>query len=602
MNETIAFSLCLILFCGVLAQWLAWRLGIPSILLLLLTGIALGPLTGVLSPDALFGPMLLPLVSVLVCIVLFEGGLNLRTAELRKVGRPFVGLATVGVLTTFLLSSLGAIYFLELPAKIATLFGAILIVTGPTVVIPLLQHARPSAKVASILRWEAIALDPVGAIFAVLVYETFLSQAHSKTLLDGIATLGIAIVVGAVSGGLGALMMLRGIRGGQIPEHLQNPAILATVLASYAAANTVQSESGLFAVTIFGAILGNQSEVELRHVVRFKETLSTLFLAILFILLGARLTMQEITGVSYGHLLFVLFLIFVVRPSTVFLSTFRSGLELREKVYLSGIAPRGIVAAAVCSVFALKLRANNIEAGEQLVPAMFTVILSTVTLSGILAAPLARRLKLVKEHPQGIVFLGSEPLTRAVAKAVKDAGFEVLLVENDWTKVTATRMEGLPTIFGDILSTGVGDALDLSTFGQLCAMSSDSSLNALACVRFRRVFGPENVYQLPPPAAPQGKKVEIREKERGRYLFGEAMSFRHLRNVFGDEPLVKTTKFTNEFTYQSYLDSRATETAPLFLIAAPDRIVPITAEQSLQPSAGQGLVSLIVRAEASEMR
>ncbi|WP_053057952.1 cation:proton antiporter [Rubrobacter aplysinae] len=387
---------------GVGAQWLAARLGIPSILCLLLVGLLVGPVTGIIDPDALLGDLLSPVASLLVSVILFEGGLNLRVAEVRGVRRAVRGLISVGVLLTWLLTSVAAYYLLGLGIQVSVLLGALLVVSGPTVVLPLLEHARPRERLNSALKWEGILVDPIGAILAVLVFQGILAASSGEepaSLLAGFALTVLAgLLAGAAGGGFLFVVLLRG----WVPEHLRNGVTLAVVLLTFAVSDLIRAESGLLAVTLMGLVLANQRRVAVEGIIDFKEELRELFLAILFILLSARLGLEELGAVAtLGTLFFVLGLVLVVRPLAVLASTYRSGLSGRERAFLSWMAPRGIVAASVASVFGLKLSAAGVPGAEALAPLAFLVILATVAVYGLSAAPVARRLGVSRDTPEG---------------------------------------------------------------------------------------------------------------------------------------------------------------------------------------------------------
>ena len=383
---------------GIGAQWLASRLGIPSILCLLVVGLLAGPVAGLIDPDALLGDLLFPLVSLLVSVILFEGGLNLRVSEFRGVRKVVRRLISVGVFLTWVLTSLAAYFLLGIGIELSVLLGAILVVSGPTVVLPLLEHARPMERLNSVLKWEGIMVDPVGAILAVLVFQgilAFNSGEESSSLVAGFAlTILAGLLMGAVGGGFLFLALVRG----WVPENLRNGVTLAVVLVTFAVSDLIRAESGLLAVTLMGLALANQRRVSVEGIVDFKEELRDLFLAILFIVLSARLSLEELASVATpGTLAFVLVLILLVRPAAILVSTFRSDLPRRERAFLSWMAPRGIVAASVASVFGLQLADSGVPGAEALTPLAFLVILATVAVYGLTTAPVARRLGVAKE-------------------------------------------------------------------------------------------------------------------------------------------------------------------------------------------------------------
>lgn len=360
-SAQILFGVTLIIVLGVAAQWLAWRLHVPSILLLLLFGFLGGPIAGQLQPDALFGELLLPFVSVSVGLILYEEGLSLRLTELPKVGGVVRNLVTTGAFVTWAISTLASAWLFDLPGELAVLLGAILVVTGPTVIQPLLQHIRPSGATGSILKWEGIVIDPVGALLAVLVFEAVSAGELREATAHVLGGVLKTIIVGGGLGVVAAGMLSFALRRYWVPDFLQNAVSLMLVLATFAASNAAQHESGLFAATVMGITLANQRSVDVRHIVEFKENLRVLLISGLFIVLAARLEVSSLLAVSFRGMVLVLLLVAVARPLCVWVSTVRSKLSAKERLFLSAMAPRGIVAAAVASVFAIRLEQIGYE-------------------------------------------------------------------------------------------------------------------------------------------------------------------------------------------------------------------------------------------------
>ncbi len=364
--EEILLRLAGILAAGVGAQWLAWRLRFPSILLLLVAGFILGPVSGFVDPDELLGDLLLPFVSVAVAVILFEGGLSLRLRDLLDTGGVVPRLVTVGAAVTGLLGALGAHVIIGLDEGVAILAGAILIVTGPTVIVPMLEQIRPIGRVSTILRWEGIVIDPIGATLAVLVFGGVvvgdLGDASSLAI-EGVAkTLGAGILIGGGAGFVLALLLGRY----WIPDALQNAVTLTFVVGVTTVCDTIQDESGLLAAVVMGVVLANQRLATVRHIIYFKENIRVLLLAGLFIVLAARLSFDDIEAVGFEGLIFIALMIVVVRPLSVFASTAGSALSWQERLFLSGVAPRGVVAASVASIFAIGLAEEGIGDANQL--------------------------------------------------------------------------------------------------------------------------------------------------------------------------------------------------------------------------------------------
>ncbi|UCD16455.1 MAG: sodium:proton antiporter [Candidatus Zixiibacteriota bacterium] len=586
-------GLASVIVLGIAAQWLAWRLHLPSILLLLIFGIIAGPVTGILSPDALFGELLFPLVSVSVAIILFEGGLSLRLDELRQVGGVVVKLTTVGIFCTWIMVFGAAGIIIGIDPAPAILLGAVLVVSGPTVIIPLLRYVRPIGKVGSIVKWEGIVNDPIGAILAVLVFEVILAGGMEQGTL--VAILGVikAAVFGTVIGLLGALAIVLLLKRYLIPDFLQNPMSLMLVVVSYAAANGIQPESGLLAVTVMGIALANQKYVSIRHITEFKENLRVLLISSLFVILAARLTIEQLSLFDAANWIFVAALIFIVRPAATFISTFGSSLVWRERLFLAWMAPRGIVAAAVVSVFSIRLAEIGFPEFERLVPITFQVIIGTVAVYGLTAVPAARWLKLARPNPQGILFAGAHPWAQIIARIIKDEGFQCVLIDTNWANVTAARKAGCTAYYANILSENLLHDVQLDGIGRLLALTPNEEVNSLAALHFIDLFGRSEVYQLPPRNAARNGKQSMPRHLHGRYLFKPEATFEYLEARFQSGAIVKKTDITEEFTYESFVGMYGNTAIPMLAVTESRSLRIYTAEAFSPPKPGEILIGIV---------
>ena len=404
--EQTGLILALIVAAGVVLQWFSWWLKIPAILLLLAAGMTAGPVTGWLDPDVLFGDLLFPIASLGVAVILFEGSLTLRWHEVRGQERMVRNLVTIGALITWGAIGATAHWILDLPWSLALLLGALLTVTGPTVIVPLLRTVRPVQRIAHILRWEGIIIDPVGALLAVLVFEFILSGERGHTLV----VLAGAIAGGSAIGLAGGWTLAELLRRHKIPEYLHNSVALALVLAVFSLANLAVEESGLLAVTVMGILLANRKDIDTEDILNFKETLSVLLISFLFIVLAARMDLEILTNLGWDAALFFAAIVIVVRPLMVLVSGIGSKLPWREQALIAGVAPRGIVAAAVSALFAIKLERVGIPEAGQLVALTFMVIVGTVVLQSLTARPMARWLRVAEPEPRGVLIVGGNPV------------------------------------------------------------------------------------------------------------------------------------------------------------------------------------------------
>lgn len=598
MADDLLLGLASIIILGIGAEWLAWRIRLPSILLLLIFGFIAGSVTGFLKPDEMFGDLLLPIVSLAVAIILFEGGLNLKISELRRIGSVVRNLVTIGVLATWLIGGTAAFFLLNLELPLAILLGAILVVTGPTVIVPLLRHLRPGGQVGSILKWEGIVIDPIGAVLAVLVFEVIIASSAQEATALVITSLLKTIFAGGAIGAGGAIILILLLRSYRIPDFLHSAVTLTMVIGAFTASNLIQNESGLLAATVMGITLANQKSVSIRQISKFKENLSLILISSLFILLAARLNLDNLAQtIGLGSLGFVAVLMLIARPLSVALSTARSALSLKERLFLSWLAPRGIVAAAITSVFALRLVEAGYPQAELLVPLAFIVIAGTVAVYGLTATPVARWLGIAQPHPQGVLIIGAHTWARNIASALQAEGIKVMVADTNWASISTARMAKLPTFHGNILSQYALEEMELGGIGRMLALTSDSDFNSLAVLHFVDIFDRAQLYQLPLEGEKEGDKRTVSRHLRGRLLFGPDLTYGHLSRLFAGGATIKTTSLTEEFDYDDFQVHRASKAIPLFLISQNGNLAVFTTDNPPQPQPGQKLISIIPGAE-----
>ena len=595
-GETLLTALAGIAVVGALAQWLAWRLRLPSILVLLLAGLLFGSVgLDLLDPDAVFGPLLAPLVSLSVALLLFEGGLSLEVRELRDMGRVLVRMVTIGVGVTWVLTAFAAHWLARLPWSLAILIGALLTVTGPTVIGPLLQHVRPRGRVGPILKWEGIVADLVGATLAVLVFEAILAENLFASTTVALMGLARVLLVAVFAGLAGSLALAIPLRRRLLPDFLHNPFTLAIVLGVYTLCQHVQEESGLLAVSCMGFVLANQKAAPVRHIVEFKENLRVLLISGLFIVLAARMSWQDLQATHVGSVAFVLVLVVVVRPLAVLASTAGSGLSWRERAFLCCIAPRGIVAAAVAALFALRLAAlpGGFEGARALAPLAFLVIIGTVAIYGIAAAPLARRLGLSDPGSEGVLLVGASNFARAVAAALSAEGVRVLLVDTNRRHVADARLAGLDAVFGNILSADLQGRLELGGIGKLISLTPNDEVNTLAALHYTELFDRRGVYQLVPTASAKGPVAPW----RGRSLFASGAGYEELEERLALGARIKRTRLSEAFDFRAFRTLHGERALPMFRLNADGRLFVFTTDEPPTAAPGDILLSLVDPAE-----
>ncbi len=590
MNEYFLIGIASIIVAGIGAQWLAWRLKLPSIVLLLGLGFLAGPVTGLIRPDEVLGPLLFPLVSLCVAIILFEGGMGLRLHDLRQIGGVVLSLVSVGALVSWILITLAAHYILGLDPAIATLLGAILVVTGPTVIIPLLRHVRPSGRVGNIVKWEGIVIDPVGAALSVLVFEyILLDQALTPAAVVFFLK---SICVGGTLGWLGAWIVLTLLRKYWIPDYLHGTGTLMMVIVVFILSNGVHPESGLFAVIAMGIVLANQRSVEVQHIVSFKENLGILIVSTLFIILGARLDVQDFQILRWNYLVFILVLICVIRPLAVFLSTFKSGLDIKERIFIAWMAPRGIVAAAIVSIFSFELSARGVPQSEYLVPVTFGVIISTVLIYGSTALPVARKLGLSRTFPQGVLIMGAHRWTRLLARKLQEEKIKVVLVDSNPVSAALAQEEGLHVYEENILDPDIEETIDLDGIGRFVALTPNDEANSLAALHFRELFGRSEIYQLAPGRKVKDQTLTMPPSLRGRYLFDPETNYDFLAARLLRPEDLKTATVGDEAKEEKFWTRYDPHARPLCLINERQELKWFTADEKLAAKKGDKVIFL----------
>jgi NhaP-type Na+/H+ or K+/H+ antiporter len=587
MDTNMLYVLAAVLVLGVGAQWLSWRLKLPAILALLILGIVAGPVTGLLRPDEQFGNLLFPFVSLGVALVLFEGGMTLKFRDLRGHGRAVTNLTSWGALINWLLMALGTWFLTDFSPGIAFLFAALVVVTGPTVINPLLRTMRAKSDVSQVLRWEGILIDPVGALLAVLVFQYLISGSESWLVF------GKSVGVGLLAGAIGALSLGFVLRRHWVPEYLVNVVTLAWVVMMFAGSDYVAHESGLLTVTVMGIWLGNMKEVGVSEILSFKESLSVLIISVLFIVLGARVDPMDILATGWTGV-GVLLVVLLARPVVVWAATLGGNYSWQQKALLSWVAPRGIVAAAVSSLFALRLADAGYPEADALVTYCFLVIIATVVLQSLTARPLTRLLGLAEAEPTGMLIVGANPVARAVAQALTRHGFRVKLADTSYEEIRSARMAGLETYYGDPLSSHADQYLELVGIGRLFAMSRRSRWNTLACMKYRGEFGAKRVFSLRNAEDRDASQREtLADDYRVPRLFGEDVSYQKLASLLARGAEIKTINLSDEFDMATYREKTGSQVLPLFTLDGERKLRVINDESPAEAVEGTKLIALV---------
>ena len=568
-----------IIILGILAQWFAWKLKIPAILPLLLIGLLVGPISAeFLSSDGtkwiepiwngeegLFaGKNLYYFISLSISIILFEGGLTLKFKEIKNVG-PLVitKLITLGSLVTFFAAAVGAHFIFSLSWEMSFLFSSLIIVTGPTVITPILRNIPLRKDISAILKWEGILIDPIGALVAVLVFE-FISvgagQEYTKTAL---VEFGKIVLFGSTFGFTFAHALNFTINKKWIPHYLLNVVSLASVLGVFILSDTFAHESGLLAVVIMGMVLGNSQSSYLKDLLYFKESLSVLLISILFILLSANINFKDLMLI-YNWETIILFavVVFIIRPAAVLLSTYNSTLSLKEKIFISWVGPRGIVAAGIASLFGITLVNKGVKDSEFITPLVFMIVMGTVLLNATTARFIAKSLGVFLKKSNGILIIGASEVSQLIARYLKDNNRHVVLIDSNQTNIANALNLGLDALTVDIYSDTLKDNIELNDIGYLMALTGSADINKIAIEKFKDDFGENGSFRL---ITREEKSDPTNNPKEG--LFSHTDDFALLTNAAKTYPLINEVKVNDHQHFKLLINQiiKDKNMIPLFL-------------------------------------
>lgn len=544
-------SLILVIALGIGAQWLAWRLKLPAIILLVAFGLTAGPLLGWVRPSEDLGNLLNPLIAIAVAIILFDGGLNLRWHEYRQTHVNVKRLVGLGLLLTWGLGSLSAHYVAGLSWPVALVLGAIIVVTGPTVIMPLLKQAKLRRRPAALLKWEGIINDPIGALLAVLVFEYFVSGEQGFAL-HVLLRLGWVLLVTGLAGAATGYALGWLFRRGHVPEYLKSPLMLATALALYGLCNQFQGEAGLMAVTVAGVVLANQRLRSIDELRRFKEYMTIILVSVVFIILTADMPLAQLQELQWRSIAWLALVIFVIRPLAIYLATLGTGIDKSERLLIAWIAPRGIVAAAVAGLFAPRLIDSGYSDADQLLPLVFSLIAATVVLHGLSIGWLARRLRLAAGDEDGLLIVGASPWSIELAKILNKAGLPTLISDVNWNHLRGARMSGIRSHHGQILSERAEENLELNELSYLLAATANDAYNALVCTRFSPEMGRNKVFQLP-RQRDEETGGNLAPTSRGRIALPEDCDYEELMRRHYAGWQFRCTTLSEGFKYEDFL-------------------------------------------------
>lgn len=584
------FELAGIIILGILAQWLAWRVKVPAILPLVVIGLLVGPVStlwtadGVKLLEPVYDPStgsglfpnqyLFDFVSLAIGVILFEGGLTLKRKEIKTVGPAIGKLISLGTLVTLVGGGIAAKYVIGVSWEIALQFSALIIVTGPTVIAPILRNVPLNRTISTVLKWESILIDPIGAMVAVLFFEFLrtggtIGEFTSNAFLEFIKI----ILIGLALGGVSAYTLYFFIKKELIPAYLLNVFTLAMVLGIFVFSDVLAHESGLLTVVVMGTVLGNLKIPSFREVLLFKESLSVLLISILFIVLAAHIDWDELMLV-WNWRSFLLFgiVVVVLRPLGVFWSTRGSELKMSEKIFISWIGPRGIVAAGVASLFGWKLTEEGVPGAEYITPLVFFIVLGTVVLNASTARIMAKVLKVIQPASNGILIAGANQASRIIARYLKENKRHVVLVDSNLSNILKAQAMGLEAFQVNVYQEDLEQHIELLDIGYLLAMTANHDVNMFVSQKYRDVFGEMGTFRLLSPEEMLKGQSELPQQG----IFSYTDDFLNLNEVARDFPQIYETPLRDagHLTELIALLGPQDERVPLF-IKFPDGFIDI---------------------------
>lgn len=567
-----------IIILGILAQWVAWRFKIPAILPLILIGLLVGPIAAEYLADdgtkwiepiwngekGLFpGDGLYYFVSLAISIILFEGGLTLKRSEIKNVGPVITKLITLGSAITFFAAGILAYFIFDLSWEISFLFSGLIIVTGPTVITPILRNIPLKKDVSAVLKWEGILIDPIGALVAVLVFEFISVGGDSGFTKTALMEFGKIILFGTTFGFTFAHALAFAINKKLIPHYLLNVVSLSTVLLVFVESEIFAHESGLLAVVVMGMVLGNGKLENIKELLYFKESLSVLLISILFILLAANINIEDMM-LLYNWKTAILFasIVFIVRPMAVFLSTINSNLKFNEKLFISWVGPRGIVAAGIASLFGSKLIKEGVEGAEYITPLVFMIVLGTVLLNATTARMFAKMVGVFLTKSEGILIIGASKVSRLLGHYLENNGRHVVLIDSNQSNIKKAKEIGLEAFDTNIYSETLTDNIELNDVGYLMALTGNTEINKYAINKFSEQFGENGSFRLV-------SKEEMLDGQNNpkEGLFSQTDDYNSLNELTNKFPAIHEIGLKNNDHYSSLIDitKRDKDIIPLFI-------------------------------------
>jgi len=574
--ELISFSIMGILLLAIFCQWFAWKVKLPSILFLLAAGLIIGPISSffTFSGNAMVVPTnIIPadifysFVEISVALILFEGCMTLNFKNIGSCSKVVRNLISIGIIITLFFTTILVHYLCSISWEISALIGGVTSVSGPTVVIPMLRSVRPSSKVSNIIKWEGILIDPVGALVSVLVFSVISANSYESAYIYILLDFTYIVFIGVLFGCVFGFFVGFSLKKHWLPSYLNNLFVIAMVVTCFILSTHIQQGAGLISVTFVGIILANMKDANIEDILDFKENLSVLLISILFIMLAANISLDNIEKYLWPSIIVIFALQFIVRPLSVFICAFRSNISLKEKP-TQDLANEGHILQMIT----------------------FFIIIGTVVFQSLTAPALSKLLGVSLPADTGFLLIGASKFSQEIAKALQDVNMYVMLADTNWKNLQKARLSGIPTYYGNVTSEHADWHLDLVGIGKMLGLSSNEQINTLSAIKYYREFGAGNVFILPAEI----EKATIQhstDKKYSQKLFEGKLNYNELNLLLENGSQIKTTKLSNEFTWEQYL-AKNTGIIPLFMVSPKGNVEVVTSDEELEPTSNWSIISL----------
>ncbi|WP_026908283.1 cation:proton antiporter [Paucisalibacillus globulus] len=592
MENIALYSIVVIVVLGIFSQWLAWKIQWPSIVIMSIAGLLIGPVFGLVNPDQALDEFYSPIISLAVTIILFEGSSSLDIRELKGISKSVLRIVTIGAFLAWIGGSLAAHYIAGLGWEVSFIIGGLFVVTGPTVIIPLLRQAKLKPRVAAALKWEGIIVDPAGPLLALFAYEVVKVTSSNSGLKEMVPFFFWAIIAGVVGLAIGILVSIM-IGRGLLPEYLKSPIIISFILIVFSAGEFLMHETGMLAVTVMGITLGRSKKYvsSIKSTTHFVENVSVLLTSTVFILLTASLPREVFEQIlSWPIITFVLAMLFLVRPLSIWIATIGTELTNPEKTLISWIAPRGIVALTVSGYFANILLEDGYEEATILTAITFALVFITVCAHGFTITPFAKKLGLANTEPPGILIVGANEFSVAFASYCKEMGIPVLIADHTLEHLIKARQQGIKTFYGEILSEHTQFSIDLTSYQSILSMTDEAAYNALVCQSYVPTFGYHHTFALPVTSLDEDSKKGVPPSLKGNLLFGK--SYEELHHKIRSGYTFKTIEMDDQDKSLVKQEEMQGEDSWLFIRKKDESLTFATLKQHLTLEEGDQLVVL----------